>query len=143
MPATNPRTAPLSPLPSAPDVTAGKLCVYYDGGCPLCRAEIATYQRAAGGDGLNWVDAHGCGVVELGSGLERPAALARLHVRRADGTLVQGAAAFAEVWSALPGWRWLARVARLPGVLPLLELGYTGFLRLRPLWRPASGTANQ
>ena len=64
-------------------------------------------------------------------------------IRFSDGTLVQGAAAFAEVWSALPSWRWLARVARLPGVLPLLVLGYTGFLRLRPLWRPASGTANR
>ena len=142
MPFTKPHTAP-HPMPSVANAATGKLCVYYDGACPLCRAEIATYQRAAGGDGLHWVDAHGCGVVELGAGLERPAALARLHVRRADGTLLQGAAAFAEVWSALPGWRWLARVARLPGVLPLLELGYTGFLRLRPLWRPASGTADR
>jgi ubiquinone biosynthesis monooxygenase Coq7 len=118
---------------------AGKARVYYDGGCPLCRAEIANYQRAEGGDSLHWVDANGCGPAELGAGLARPAALARLHVRRADGTLVQGAAAFAEIWSALPRWRWLAKIARLPVVLPLLDLGYTVFLRLRPLWRPASG----
>jgi predicted DCC family thiol-disulfide oxidoreductase YuxK len=109
--------------PSSP----AALTILFDGGCPLCRAEIATYQRAAGGDGLNWVDAHGCGVVELGAGLDRPAALARLHVRRSDGTLVQGAAAFAEVWSALPNWRLLARVARLPGALILAA-------RLRLAW---------
>jgi ubiquinone biosynthesis monooxygenase Coq7 len=130
-----------SPLPcppgtdaAAPAADAGP-SVYYDGGCPLCRAEIAAYQRAEGGAALRWVDAHGCGAAELGPGLERPAALARLHVRRADGTLLQGAAAFAEIWAALPRWRWLARLARLPGVLPLLELGYRGFLRVRPLWR--------
>lgn len=119
-----------SPLPAAP-------CVYFDGACPLCRAEIATYQRAEGGDGLRWVDAHGAAAPELGPGLDRRAALARLHVRRGDGTLVQGAAAFVEIWQALPRWRPLARLARLPGVLPLLEIGYRGFLRLRPLWRPA------
>ena len=116
---------------------AGPARVYYDGGCPLCRAEIATYQRAEGGDALLWVDAHACTPSELGTDLARPAALARLHVRRADGTLVRGAAAFAEIWSALPRWAWLARLARLPGVLPVLDLGYAGFLRLRPLWRRA------
>lgn len=118
--------------------TSGKPSVYYDGGCPLCRAEIATYQRTAGGDSLRWVDAQGCVSEELGAGLERSAALARLHVRRADGTLVQGAAAFVEVWSALPRWRWLARIARVPGMLPLMDVGYALFLRVRPLWRPAS-----
>jgi demethoxyubiquinone hydroxylase (CLK1/Coq7/Cat5 family) len=133
-----------SPEPVLPVVTwaVGKPSVYYDGDCPLCRAEIATYKQAEGGDALHWVDAQGCGLVELGSGLDRPAALARLHVRRADGTLVQGAAAFVEIWSALPRWRWLAQLARLPAVLPLLDLGYAGFLRVRPLWRPATGAAD-
>jgi len=135
-----------SPTPQAMPADpswSGQACVYYDGGCPLCRAEIATYQRAQGGDALRWVDAQGCGDSELGAGLERPAALARLHVRRADGTLVQGAAAFAEIWSALPRWRGLSRIARLPGVLPVLDLGYTAFLKIRPLWRPAPVTADR
>jgi predicted DCC family thiol-disulfide oxidoreductase YuxK len=123
-------------LPNSPTQAAtGKPQVYYDGGCPLCRAEIAAYQRTEGGDGLCWVNADGCAPAELGEGLDRPAALARLHVRRADGTLLQGAAAFAEIWATLPRWRWLARLARLPVVLPALDLSYTLFLRLRPLWR--------
>lgn len=121
--------------------SAAPVCVYYDGGCPLCRAEIATYQRAAGGDAVRWVDAHGSAAGELGPDLEVSQALARLHVRRADGTLVQGAAAFAEIWQALPRWRWLAGVARLPWVMPVLDLGYDAFLKIRPLWRPTSEAA--
>ena len=117
--------------------------VYYDGGCPLCRAEIATYQRTEGGDALRWVDASGCGPEALGPGLDRSRALARLHVRRADGTLVQGAAAFIEIWAALPRWRGLAALARIPGAVPVLDLGYAGFLRLRRLWRRPSGAAGR
>jgi demethoxyubiquinone hydroxylase (CLK1/Coq7/Cat5 family)/predicted DCC family thiol-disulfide oxidoreductase YuxK len=123
--------------PRPPIATDAAPCVYYDGACPLCRAEIDQYRRAEGGDTLRWVDADQCTPGDLGADLDRRAALARLHVRRADGTLVQGAAAFAEIWSSLPRWAWLARLARLPGVLPLLDLGYAAFLRLRPLWRPA------
>lgn len=118
-------------------VPADKPCVYFDGGCPVCRAEIAAYQRAEGGDRLRWVDAQACEEAELGAGLARPVALARMHVRRADGSLAEGAAAFVEIWAALPRWRWLARIARLPFVLPVLEFGYAAFLRLRVLWRPS------
>lgn len=117
-------------------------CVYFDGGCPLCRAEVAAYQRTEGGDALRWVDANGCSPDELGTDLARPAALARMHVRQADGTLLQGAAAFAEIWAALPRWRWLSRLGRLPGALPLLDLGYTIFLKIRPMWRPTPQVAD-
>jgi predicted DCC family thiol-disulfide oxidoreductase YuxK len=109
--------------------------VYFDGACPLCSAEIAAYQRAEGGDGLRWVDVTRCEAAELGPDLDRSTALARMHVRRADGTLVQGAAAFVEIWAVLRRWRWLARIALIPGVLPLMDLAYLVFLRVRPLWR--------
>ena len=120
-------------------VAAEALCVYYDGGCPLCRAEIASYQRTEGAEALRWVDAHASSLAELGPDLDAATALARMHVRRADGTLLQGAAAFAEIWSHLPRWRWLAKLARLPGMLPVLDQLYTVFLVIRPLWRGRSG----
>jgi predicted DCC family thiol-disulfide oxidoreductase YuxK len=112
-----------------PEVT-----VLYDGACPLCRREIGHARRLAdgqGGAGLDFIDvaAGGC---PLPGAPDRDALLARFHVRLADGRWLSGAAAFAQMWARLPGWRWLARLARLPGMLPLMERAYRGFLRLRP-----------
>jgi predicted DCC family thiol-disulfide oxidoreductase YuxK len=70
--------------------------------------------------------------VGLPPGLARDAALARFHVRRANGQVLSGAQAFLALWSVLPGWRWLARIGRIPGVAWLLERAYRGFLVLRP-----------
>ena len=109
--------------------------VYYDGACPVCAREIATYQRARGAEGLCFVDVSKPDA-PLAPGLTREAALARMHVRRADGRMASGAAAFAALWSALPGWAWLGRLAALPGIAQALELGYRGFLGIRKLWRP-------
>ncbi len=109
--------------------------VYFDGTCPLCRREIAHYQRRASGADIQWIDASACDDGALGNGLTRAAALSRLHVRAADGSLVSGAAAFAAIWARVPGYGWAASVASRRPVLRLLEMAYSGFLRLRPLWR--------
>lgn len=113
------------------------LTVYYDGGCPVCAREIAVYRRQRGAHAVHWVDASSCDADALGPDLERAGALARLHARRPDGTLVDGAGAFAALWQALPAWSVLGRVAGWPPVRRLLDAGYDGFLRVRRTWRPA------
>jgi len=110
--------------------------VYFDGACPICSREIAQYRKAQGAERLAFVDVTACSAERLGAGLSREAALARMHVRRADGTLASGAAAFAEIWLQLPRLAWAGRIASSPIVLPVLEVGYRGFLRVRRLWRP-------
>ena len=58
--------------------------------------------------------------------------LARFHVQRTNGQVISGAAAFVALWATLPGWRYLAIAARLPGATPALELVYRAFLLVRP-----------
>ena len=111
--------------------------VYYDGACPVCTREIAQYRAARGADAIDFVDVSACPPDALGADLSREAALARMHVRLADGRLVSGAAAFAALWGALPGFAWLARIAALPGAMTAMEAGYLLFLRVRRLWRRA------
>lgn len=112
--------------------------VYFDGGCPVCSREVGMYRREAGADAVRWVDVAACAdPAALGAGLSREAAMARLHLRRADGSLVSGARAFTELWRALPRWAWLGRLLGTGPALWLLEAGYSGFLFVRRGWRRA------
>ena len=113
------------------DGTAPELTVYFDGSCPLCTVEIGHYTACRGAERLRFVDVSAPGA-DPGPGLAPAEALRRFHVRRADGRLLSGASGFAAIWGLLPGWRMAARVAALPGVLRILELGYRAFLPLRP-----------
>jgi len=112
-----------------------KPTLYFDGACPVCSREIAMYRRQAGADGVHWIDIARCDTTELGADLSRESAMARLHLRRPDGTLVSGAAAFTLLWQSLPRWAWLGRLMGTRPGLWLLEGIYRTFLWIRPLWR--------
>ena len=106
------------------------LTVMFDGACPLCRREISLYQSLSPLETVHWLD-----VSEDHAGMspaEQGRYMARFHVRQKDGSLLSGAAAFVALWLVMPGWRWLGRLGRLPGVTPALEWMYRGFLHLRP-----------
>lgn len=118
------------------------MTIYYDGACPICSREIAAYRRQAGAERCAWVDASSCPESQLGAGLSRTAALARFHVRRADGVLVDGTRGFAALWRVLPRFAWAGRIASVGPMPRLLDLAYGVFLRVRPMWqfaRMASG----
>ena len=108
-----------------------KSTVYFDGSCPLCQAEIRYYRRKDQGGSLCFVDISETGAVTP-EGITQQRAMKRFHVRASDGRVLSGAAAFVEVWTHLPKWRWAARAASLPGALAALELGYRMFLPVRP-----------
>ena len=108
-----------------------KSTVYFDGSCPLCRAEIGYYRRQDQAGSLCFVDVSQSAAATP-QGVTRQRAMERFHVRASDGRVVSGAAAFVEVWTLLPQWRWAARVASLPGALVVMEFGYRMFLPVRP-----------
>lgn len=115
-----------------------KLTVLYDGSCPLCRREISHVKGLAERSGENtlcFVDISNvsaeCNQLAI-STTERTKLLARFHVQRPDGSRLDGAAAFVAMWKQLPGWRWLAKLAQLPGMLSVMEFAYRGFLIVRP-----------
>ncbi|MEY8120709.1 thiol-disulfide oxidoreductase DCC family protein [Falsihalocynthiibacter sp. BN13B15] len=105
--------------------------IYFDGSCPLCSAEIDHYASRLGGDQLQFVDVSEENAV-LGTGLVSSDAMKRFHVRLVDGTLVSGASAFIAVWETLHGWRWAARLSKIPGATRALEAIYKLFLPVRP-----------
>lgn len=112
--------------PQAPALT-----VLYDGSCPLCRREISIYQGLKPLEPLEWLDVSS-GSSAVPSCGNRETLMARFHVRQPDGTVLSGAKAFLALWAALPGWRWLSKLGRLPGATPCLEWLYCRFLVIRP-----------
>jgi hypothetical protein len=79
----------------------GAMIVFYDGSCPLCSAEIEYYRRMDTHGDLLFRDVSKADVV-LDPELDRINLMARFHVRRRDGALLSGAAAFVSLWSLLP-----------------------------------------
>lgn len=96
--------------------------VLYNETCPVCRFEIDGYRRRAVMQGLpirfdtldraeDW-------------GLTPDEAARQLHVWQ-DGRVLAGVEAFRVLWSAMPRWRWLAKVTGWPVVRPLAEVLYS------------------
>ncbi len=104
------------------------ITVWYDGACPLCTREIALMRRLDRARRIVFVD-----VVQADAAcpVDRSLLLARLHARE-DGVLLDGAAAFAAMWRAIPLLRPLGLLARNRHVLGALEWAYVRFLRVRP-----------
>ena len=113
------------------DSEVPKSTVFFDGSCPLCRAEIGYYRRKDQAGAFCFVDVSEAGAATP-EGITQQRAMERFHVRARDGRVLSGAAAFVEVWTRLPKWSWAARAASLPGALAALELGYRMFLPVRP-----------
>jgi predicted DCC family thiol-disulfide oxidoreductase YuxK len=115
----------------------------FDGACPLCKREIALYQSLTPLQKVSWRDVSKD--IDGLSPMDQARYMTRFHVQLQDGRILSGAAAFVALWLVMPGWHWLGRIGKLPGVTPFLELAYRGFLKLRPhlqRWVRASEATN-
>jgi predicted DCC family thiol-disulfide oxidoreductase YuxK len=129
----------LSPAAAAVDgpERAVKTTMFYDGGCPLCRREVAHYRAVDREGRVDWVDISQDAPALAAHGIEAAAAMQRLHALNAEGRLVTGVWAFMAVWQQLPGYRHLARLVGGLHLEPALEWGYRHFARWR--WRRRGG----
>jgi predicted DCC family thiol-disulfide oxidoreductase YuxK len=107
--------------------------VYYDGSCPLCRAEIEAL-RPAVSDGL--LRLHDCSPPDfvdpdaLRCGIDRAAMMAAMHVRSADGRWHAGVDAFVVLYRA-SGIEAISRFWAHPWLKPLWVRTYPWVARNR------------
>ena len=99
--------------------------VHYNETCPVCRFEIDAYAKRVRADGLpvRFEDLSRC----ADWGLTPDQAAQRLHVIQ-NGTLLTGMPAFRALWSAMPRWRWAARITDLPLIRPASAWAYDHIL---------------
>ena len=106
------------------------LTVYYDGQCPLCRAEIHVLRARKHRGLLRFEDLADSAFDEAVHRISCAAALERIHGRLDSGELLTGVAVFAEAYrrADLPVLAWLFSRSWLA---PVLNPAYRVFVRYR------------
>lgn len=107
------------------------IIVLFDGKCGLCRREIAFYRSIAPNDRFLWIDAMTDHQTLANLNIRRKEALLAIHVVDDSGLTLTGADAFAAIWRALPGFRWLGSFVSMPFVRPQARWIYSIFGKLR------------
>ncbi len=118
------------------DPMSSLLTVWYDGACPLCIREIALMRRLDKRRAIDFVDV---APADAACPIDRTLLLARFHAQEAGGPVLNGAAAFAAMWRAIPTLRPLGLIARNSLVLAIVERIYTAFLKIRPRLQRLAG----
>jgi predicted DCC family thiol-disulfide oxidoreductase YuxK len=108
-----------------------KTTMFYDGGCPLCRKEVAHYIKLDKQQRIAWLDIHANPHVLAPYKISPQTAMQRLHALDKQGKLQSGAWAFATIWADLPYYRHLARMVRALRLLPLIDFAYRQFAKRR------------
>ena len=112
---------------------ATPLRVYFDGLCPLCAREIAVYQRASTDGRIAFIDITDASFSATEEGLDPAEVHRRFHAKDAEGHIFTGPPAFVEIWKRIPKFGFAVRLASIPGAGLVMEIGYRGFMHLRPL----------
>ena len=117
----------------------------YNADCPVCNSEMCHYDAYAKARDLpiEIVDLNKTDLSEWGVDEDRATRL--LHVMH-DGEIHVGLAAFLVLWDQIPRYRFMARIARIPGLYQILDWGYEHIVARiiynRHLRRKAKGLVN-
>lgn len=120
-------------LKSTKRIHAMTLTVYYDGSCPLCRAEINTIREVAPEGALTFIDCSVPGFDDAAAhheGVSQDDMMQALHVRDSAGHWFKGVDAFVQLY----GYGGLPQLSRLwahPVIYPVMTRIYPWVVRNR------------
>ncbi|HEY9151202.1 MAG: DUF393 domain-containing protein [Gammaproteobacteria bacterium] len=107
-----------------------RLTIFYDGGCPLCMAEMRQLQASDREGKLAFVNLHDVDFSERYPHIDPVRADRVLHGQLESGELLHGLDVTCLAWSLVGKHKWLS-VLRWPILRPLSDLTYRLFARYR------------
>ncbi len=116
--------------------------VYYDGGCPACRREMAHYRAQQAAVPIRFTDVVAEPERLAAIGITQRDAIHRLHARDEAGRILVGMRAFHGVWSRIPRYAGFARRLEWLITSRAMEWLYARFCDLRLPWRCRGGTCD-
>jgi len=98
----------------------GRIEVYTDGSCNLCRWTRARVEPLDRDHRIEWLDYNDPNILKRVAPLTREAMAQEIHARRPDGSWFKGYFAWMEVIGVLPRWQWLVPILT---IWPFTKLG--------------------
>lgn len=108
-----------------------KTIMFFDGGCPMCKREVAHYRSLDRQNRVSWVDISRDADALAAYDVGLDAAMKRLHAVDDQGRVVSGVPAFVTVWRQLPIYRHLAWIVESTRTVPFLDRVYARFAAWR------------
>lgn len=107
-----------------------ELKIYYDGGCPLCLAEMKHLLKLDQQKKLVLIDINQQDFEQKYPHINRREADRILHGELADGSIILGLDVTHKAWSLVGKGKWTAMI-RLPIIGPVADFAYLQFARHR------------
>ena len=109
----------------------GPVVLIYDGECSVCRKAVDWIRARSAPGGFDFLSFHSGELERRFPLLDREACRKAAHLVLPDGTVLAGERIAPEVFARLPGYAWLARLLRFPGVRIFSRAFYRRFARRR------------
>ncbi len=115
------------------DLNISKAKIYYDGLCILCSKEIEIYRKNPESYVFEFIDITLPSFNAEKEGLDPFKIHKVMHVRTRDGAILTAVDAFIYIWSLMPSYSWMARLAQISFIKWFMNIGYVCFATIRPL----------
>ncbi len=108
-----------------------KAVLIYDGECPVCRNAVEWIRARSTPGAFEFLSYHSGEREKRFPSLDREACKQAAHLILNDGRILAGDRAAPEIFSQIPGYRWIARLLHFPGARGFSRVFYRWFARRR------------